>query len=110
LPVFAPSPVPANLRADSSLSRVLLTLLILAILIGAFAIGRSFLSGRWQSAISIWSGGYTSNSTLRARLSEVQRFGATGEFSKRQMRPFYRALFKELRKKHDVAQEQRRLR
>jgi len=47
--------------------------------------------------------------SLSARLSEIQSFAATGQFSKRQMRPFYRALFKELRKKHDVTQEQRRL-
>lgn len=104
-----PSPMPVNLQPYSWFPTVLITLLIVAILIGAFAFARSFLPGGWRSAVSIWSGGDKSDSSLSARLREIQRFAATGEFSKRQMRPFYRALFKELRKKHDVEKEQRRL-
>jgi hypothetical protein len=83
---------------------MLVALLVISVVIALRPRGSDDWRGRLADAVLP-----TGFGSLTARLIEIQRFEASGVFSKRQMRPFYRVLFKELRRKHDVPPEQRRL-
>ena len=111
-PSVAPNSSTVVVRDGGSsfgLASGLSVLLIAALLLTAVVIAlrpRGIDDWRGRLADAILPTGFGS---LTARLIEIQRFEASGVFSKRQMRPFYRGLFKELLRKHDAKPEQRRL-
>lgn len=111
VPSISPNSSTVVLRDGSSFgfittlsALVIVALLVVAVMIALRPRGSDDWRGRLADAVLP-----TGFGSLTARLVEMQRFEASGVFSKRQMRPFYRALFKELRRKHDVTPEQRRL-